>query len=76
MVSSVAEEVAQGTFQVLVDLLRAADEADRRHPEAPPVQGVPGGRDHLGVVGQAEVVVGAEVQTSVAGRNRDQGLLR
>ena len=43
-----AEELAQRVFQVLVDLLRPADEADRREPEAPLVQRGVRGRDTSG----------------------------
>ena len=45
-----------------VQRLRAADEADAGHAEAPLLQGFPGRGDHVRVVGQAEVVVGAEVE--------------
>lgn len=57
-----AEERREPLLQLLVDLLRAADEADRGHPVAPAVQCLVGGGDHLGVVGEAQVVVGAEVE--------------
>jgi hypothetical protein len=62
MVSSVAEEVGDLRLELLVQVLRAADEAHRGHAEAVAVERVLGRCDHLGVVGQAEVVVGAEVQ--------------
>jgi hypothetical protein len=45
-----------------VQILRAADETDRSQAEAVIVQRRLGRGDDLGVVGQAEVVVGAEVQ--------------
>ena len=43
-------------------LLGSADEAHRGHAVAPSVERLLGGLDHLRMVGQAEVVVGAEVQ--------------
>ena len=62
MVSSVPRKRGEARLQLLVHLLGAADEADRGHAEAPAVQRLLGGGDDLGVVGEAEVVVGAEVQ--------------
>ncbi len=38
----------------------AADESHRRRAGAEPVQGLLAGRDHLGLVGEPEVVVGGE----------------
>ena len=49
-------------LELLVHLLGAADEADGGHAVAPAVQRLVGGGDDLGVVGEAEVVVGAEVE--------------
>ena len=57
-----AEEVRQPRLELGVQGLRAADEAHAGHAEAPLVQRFCGGGDHGRVVGQAEVVVGAEVQ--------------
>jgi hypothetical protein len=49
-------------LQLLVQVLRSADEAHRRHTEAVGLE-CRGGRPHqLRVVGKAEVVIGAEVQ--------------
>ena len=51
-----------GFLQLLVDVLGTADEAHRRHAEAALVHHVLGTFNQTAVVGQAEVVVGAEVQ--------------
>ena len=61
MVSSVPEELGQLALQLAVDVLRAADEADRGHAVAALVQARVGGLDHVGVAGEPEVVVGAHV---------------
>ena len=57
-----AEEGREPLLELLVQRLRAADEPHRRHPEAPALERVAGGLDHGRVVGEAEVVVGAEVE--------------
>jgi hypothetical protein len=70
-----AEEAGDGGLQLLVQVLGAADEAHRGHAVAvrpePPV----GGLDHGRVAGQAEVVVGAEVD-DLAAADRDGRALR
>ncbi len=71
-----AEEVGDGLFQLLVQVLCAADEAHAGHAEAVGVQRVLGGGDHVRVVGQAQVVVGAEVQHRAAIGKGDLGGLR
>ena len=55
-----AEEAADRVLQLLVDRLRAADEADAGHAEAVVVKALVGGGGDGGVLGEAEVVVGAE----------------
>src|SRR5262249_59879243 len=55
-----AKETGDGPFKCLVQLLRAADKADRREAETPAAQPLVGGLNDLGVIGQAKVVVGAE----------------
>ena len=56
-----AEEARESPLQLLVDVLRPADEADRRHAVAPAIKcGVRGLHDR-GVIGESEVVVRAEV---------------
>jgi hypothetical protein len=71
-----AEEFGDLLFQLLVQILRAADEAHRRHAEAVRVQRILGGLDHLRMIGQAEVIVGAEVQHLAATGQLDLGGLR
>ena len=56
-----SEEVADPGLEGLVDLVGAADEADRRHAEAVMRGAVLGGLDDRRVIGQAQVVVGAEI---------------
>ena len=63
-------------FELLVDLLGAADEADAGHAVAPAVERLVGGGDHLGMIGQAEVVVGAEIQHRLLIEHADPGVLR
>ena len=57
-----SEIVGDGLLELLVDILAAADEADRRHAEAAAVHRLLGSLDQPRIVRQAEVVVGAEVQ--------------
>jgi hypothetical protein len=54
-----AEEIAQALFQLLVDRLGAADEADAGEAIAPSVERFAGGGDDFWVVCEAEVVIGA-----------------
>ena len=75
MVSSVLQERRDAALEILVDLLRAADEAHRREAVAPVVERLVRGRDHLGVRRQPEVVVGAEID-DFAARDLDGGGLR
>src|SRR5262249_28031280 len=70
-----AEERRQGRLELLVDLLGAADEADRRQAVAVAAQTLVGGLDDGRVIGQAEVVVGAEVD-DVATVGADGSALR
>ena len=67
MVSSVPRNCETRCFQLQVQVLGAADEAHAGHAEAALVHGVLGGGDDVRVVGQAQVVVGAEVQDLAAG---------
>ncbi len=57
-----AEEISQRILELFVNFLRAADEPDGRHAVTPAVQRFLRGRDDGWMVGQAQVVVGAEVQ--------------
>ena len=56
-------------------VLGAADEAHRGHPEAVLVDAALGGRHHVRVVGEAEVVVRAQVEHPPAVGEGDLGLL-
>ena len=58
------EEVGKLALQLLVDLLRAADEAYGGKAVAPLLIAGLGGGDDLGVVGKAEIVVGAHVENA------------
>ena len=78
-----AEKVRNGSLELLVQVLRAADEPHAGETEAMIVQRLVGGGDDVRVVGEAEVVVGAKVdelttRTSRDGRRRavGGGLLR
>src|SRR6478672_11808523 len=71
-----AEEGRDRLLELLVQVLRAADEAHAGHAEAVRIQRVLGRRDHVGMVGQAQVVVRAEVQHRAAVGERDLGRLR
>ena len=57
-----ADEQGEPFLQLAVQRLRPADEAHGRHPVPPPLERLVGGRDDGRVVGQTQVVVGAEVQ--------------
>ncbi len=58
-----------------MDRLRAADKAHRRHAETILLQTAPGRLDQAMIVGQAQVIVGAEVQHVLAAREPDVGCL-
>ncbi|KAG1393372.1 hypothetical protein G6F59_014379 [Rhizopus arrhizus] len=71
-----AEEVGDLLLQLLVQILGATDEAHRGHAEAVGIQCVLGGLDQVRMVGQAQVVVGTEVQHLAAVVEGDLGRLR
>ena len=52
-----AHQMGEGLFQLTVDGERPANEAHRPRAGAEPVEGALAGRDHLGDVAEAEVVV-------------------
>ena len=56
-----AEMARDRQLELAVQGLRAADEAHRGHAEAECVERRLGGGDHLGMIGEAEIIVGAEV---------------
>ncbi len=70
-----AEEGREALLELLVQRLRAADEPHRRHAESPLLECVPGGLDHGRMVGEAEVVVGAEVEQAAHPLHLDVGRL-
>ena len=69
------EVIGDGLLELFVHVLRAADEAHARHAVAAAVHGLLGGLDEARVVGETQVVVGAEVEHLAAG-HLDGGLLR
>ena len=71
-----AEERGERRFERRVHALRAADEAHRRHPVAVPVETVARGGDEPRIVGESEVVVGAEIDDRGAARELDLRRLR
>ena len=75
MVSSVPRNSLRRLFELLVDGLRAADEAHGGQAVAPVVERLRGGGDDRGMVGQAEVIVGAEVEDVGAAGDADVRLL-
>ncbi len=70
------QEVGHPALELLVDPLRAADEADRSHPEAPAEESVIRGGHDPRLVAEAEVVVGAEVEDLRPGFRPDLNALR
>jgi len=69
-------ELCDAALELLVDLLRAADEAHRRKAEAPAVIAGLRGLDEPRVVGQAKIVVGTHVDDVGFLRGVDAGALR
>ena len=69
------EIVCNGLFQLFVDILGAADEADGGHSVTAGVHRFLGGFDEAGVIGQAQIVVGAEVEGLAAVLQLDAGAL-
>jgi hypothetical protein len=61
-----ALEGCQPPLELDVQRLRAGDGADGGRPHAPLLDGPPGGLLHAGMVGQAQVVVGAKVEHLLA----------
>ena len=72
-----AEELREALLELLVERLRAADEAHRGHAEAPPLERLARRLDHGRMVGEPEVVVGAEVEQAAHSLDLDvRGLRR
>ena len=66
MASSLPRNWAIVPSRSLCNVLRAADEADAAEAVAVSAQPFTGGRDDGGMVGQAEIIVGAEVDDLAA----------
>lgn len=71
-----AAKLSEPLLEIAVDRLRPAGEAHRGHAVTPLAQRFLGGRDHPGVVGQAEAVVGAQVEHVATGRVELVGAVR
>jgi hypothetical protein len=61
-----SKEGANAGLEFLVNGLRATDKADRCHAVAELVERLVCGGDYIGMVGEAQVVVGAEVEHVLA----------
>ena len=71
-----AEEGGECGLELLVHALRATDEAHRGHPKAPLVDTCLGRLDQAPIVGETEIVVGAEVEHRLAVGQTDGRRLR
>ena len=74
-----AQVLGDRLFELTMQRLRAADEAHRGHAEAELVHGAARRRDDVGVIGEAEVIVGAEIDRiarALRGRDMDAPALR
>ena len=71
-----AEELAELGLELLVDALRAADEAHAGQAVAPLVDRRLGRRGHGRMLRQAQVIVGAQVEHRLAVGHADGGALR
>ena len=65
------QEVRDLLFECFVLFLRSADKADRSHAVAVSIQRSFGGLNQFGMIRQAKVVIGTEIQDIVAGQNRN-----
>ena len=70
------EKFGNRRFQPLVQILRATDEPNRCHAESMRVQRILGGLDDLRMIGQTQIVVGAEIQYLAPVLQFDFGRLR
>ena len=71
-----AEKRAEPFFKLLVKGLRAANKAYAGQTVAPLPQGLPGCLNHRGMIGQAQIIVRAEVQNRRATGDGNECLLR
>ena len=70
-----AQKSSDGLLQLAVHALAATDEPHRRRPEPPALQGCTRCFHHLGMVSQAQVIVGAHVEDFTPVLQRDEGTL-
>ena len=71
-----AEEARDPRLQLLVHVLRSADEADRSHPVTMPIERGLRCLDDARVVGQSQIVVRAEIQDGATALHADDRSLR
>ncbi len=74
-----AQVLGDRLFELAMQRLRAADEAHRSHAEAELVHGAARRRDDVRMIGEAEVIVGAEIDgvaRALRGRDMDAPALR
>ena len=64
------EVLGDRLLEFAMQRLRAANEAHRRHAKAELVHGAAGRGDDIGVIGEAEVIVGAEIDRIVRALRR------
>ena len=69
------EVTGDGLLQLLVQILRAADEAHRAHAEAMAIHSCLGRSHEAGVVGEPEVVISTEVDDVLSRADLDVGRL-
>src|SRR5690606_15536034 len=55
-------EFSQLPFELTVKILRAADEPNRGHSETSIVEGLVGGLNNVGMVGETQIVIGAKIK--------------
>ena len=71
-----AEEIGDGLFELLVGVLRTADETHRSHAVSARVHTVLSRLNEFAVISQAQIVIGAEVNHIFAALHLDGGGLR
>ena len=71
-----AQEFAQTGFEILVHALRSADEPDRSQAVAPAIERRMRRRNHLRMLGQAQIIIRAQVQHFAPLADADMGILR
>ncbi len=71
-----AEKIGQALLQLFMDILRAADKTHRSHAETVAIHALLRRQHQRRMVGQSQVVIGAEVDHVLARADADIGLLR